>query len=183
MPGKTCAYQDCDQSIAPWFMLCLDHNADKQSGLIDQCPDCGRYKDSRYPLCRDCNASGKSATPKSPTSGRRGEYDPESNPVWDRGDANGTEFFAYILKLSDGTFYAGQTNDIRVRLSEHRDGGTKSTAGKNPKLVWFAPPFETRGEAVEVEAELKWLIDNNPREIRRMVFAFQDMIKLVDTGP
>ena len=182
MPGKTCAYQNCDRFIARWFELCQEHNADKQVGLIDPCPDCGQYKDPRFPLCRQCNAGAKSATPKSATSGRRGKYDPESNPKWARGDADAEGFFAYVLKLSDGTFYAGHTNDIRVRLSEHRDGGTKSTAGKNPKLLWLSSQFETRGEATDAEAELKWLIDKNPREIRRMIFEFQDIIKLVDTG-
>ena len=182
MPGKTCSYQDCDQSIAPWLELCQEHNADKQSGLIDQCPDCGQYKDPRYPLCRHCNAGARSPAPKNTPSRRRSKYDLEENPEWDRGDADAEEFFAYILKLSNGGFYAGHTREIRERLDEHRDGDVIGTAGKNPKLVWFTRA-QTRHAVAEAEQQLKWLIDNNPREIRRMVFAFQDMIKLVDTGP
>ncbi len=179
MPVKICAYQDCNQSIAPWFELCQEHNANKQSGLIDRCPGCGQYKDPRYPLCRQCNASAKAVAPKSATPRLRGKYDPEENPAWDRGDADADVFFVYILKLSGGDFYVGQTRDLRERLGEHRDGKTQSTAGKAPKLVWFAP-VNTRNEAVKAEADLKWVIDHNPREIRRMIIWFRDLVKEVD---
>ena len=133
--GKTCAYQDCDQSILGWFELCQQHNAAKRSGIIDQCSDCGQDKDSRYPNCRDCNAKIQNTTPKSTSDKRGSKYELEQNPAWDKGDADAEEFFVYILKLSDGKFYAGQTREIRERLGEHRDGKTKSTAEKDPKLV------------------------------------------------
>ena len=178
MPGKTCSYQDCDQSIAPWFELCQEHNADKQSGLIDQCPDCGQYKNPSYPLCRQCNASAKSA-PKNASPRRRGKYDPEENPAWDKGDADAEEFFVYILKLSDGTFYPGQTREIRERLDEHRDGRTKSTAGKDPKLVWFSV-VNTRDEATKLEVDLKRAVDRDERRIRRMIRRFRDLLREVD---
>ena len=179
MPGKTCSYQDCDQSIAPWFELCQEHNADKQSGLIDQCPDCGQYKNPSYPLCRQCNASAKSAAPKNASPRRRGKYDPEENPAWDKGDADAEEFFVYVLKLSDGTFYPGQTREIRERLDEHRDGRTKSTAGKDPKLVWFTI-VNTRDEATKLEVNLKKAVDRDERRIRRMIRRFRDLLREVD---
>ena len=89
-------------------------------------------------------------------------------------------FFIYILKLDGGKFYAGHTRELRERLSEHRDGKTRSTAGKNPRLVWF-DTVDTREEAAEVEATLKELIDRNEREVRRMVTEFLDLIREVDT--
>ena len=58
---KTCGYQDCDESIPPWFELCAPHNTAKQKGQIDQCPSCGQYKDPKYPLCRSCNATSNRA--------------------------------------------------------------------------------------------------------------------------
>ena len=176
--GRVCAYQDCDLSIAPWFELCREHNADKQSGAIDQC-DCGRYKTPRYPRCRKCNDETQSAALKNTTPRSRGKYDPEENPAWTKGDADATEFFVYILKLSDGKFYAGQTREIRERLDEHRDGKTQSTADKDPKLVWFTT-VNTRDEAVKMEVELKKAVDHNEREIRRMIRRFRDLLMEVD---
>ena len=69
-----------------------------------------------------------------------------------------TSFFIYILKLDDGKFYAGHTRELRERMGEHRDGKAKSTADKNPLLVWFEI-VDTRKEAAEREAQLKELID------------------------
>ena len=63
-------------------------------------------------------------------------------------------------------------------MDEHRDGKTRSTADKNPLLVWFDVVY-TREEAAEGEAYLKELIDKNEREVRRMVNEFQDLVSLV----
>jgi len=83
------------------------------------------------------------------------------------------------LKLNDGAFYAGQTREIRERLMEHRDGTTKTTAGKEPKLVWFST-VSTRKQATELEVEVKKVCDRNPREIRRWVRKFQDLVGELD---
>ena len=172
--NKTCAYQDCGQTIPAWFELCAPHNTAKQQGEIDQCPNCGQYKDAKFPLCRSCNAASRNQT----TSTRPSRYEPESNPKWDAADQEGDVFFIYILKLDGGKFYAGHTRELRERMGEHRDGKTRSTAGKNPLLVWF-DVVETREEAAGGEAYLKELIDGNEREVRRMVNEFQDLVSLV----
>lgn len=75
---------------------------------------------------------------------------------------------------------AGQTRELRERLSEHRDGKVKSTARRNPRLVWFGI-LPTREAATQMEVELKKLIDSNEREIRRMVIDFQDLVRELDT--
>ena len=173
--GNTCGYQDCSETILRWFELCPRHNDEKKKGEIDQCPDCGQYKDSKFPVCRKCNATNKS---QAAPAARPGKYEPESNPRWDNADQEGDVFFIYILKLDGGRFYAGHTRELRERMGEHRDGKTKSTAGKTPLLVWF-DPVGTRKEAAEGEAYLKELIDRNEREVRRMVTEFQDLVSLV----
>ena len=94
-------------------------------------------------------------------------------------DATATEFFVYILKLEGGTFYTGQTRELRERLSEHKDGRVKSTAGKTPQLVWFTS-VPSRNAATSLEVELKKLVDTNPREIRRMVVRFRDHVRELD---
>jgi predicted GIY-YIG superfamily endonuclease len=64
---------------------------------------------------------------------------------------------------------------------EHRDGDTKSTAGKNPKLVWSGT-VQTRDEATRLEVELKRIYDKNPSELRRSVRDLQDLVEQLDFG-
>lgn len=106
-------------------------------------------------------------------------YRPEYSAAWRRRDATADRFFVHILKFANGAFYAGQTRELRERLSEHRDGRAKTTAGQNPKLVWFGI-VKSREAATAMEVELKKLIDSNPREIRRMIISFQDLVKELD---
>ena len=171
-----CKYQDCERRIQTWFELCAPHNDAKKNGEIDECSSCGRYKAARYSLCLDCHTEARDTGTQRP-----GKYEPEYNPAWEAADEEGDVFFVYILKLDGGKFYAGHTRELRERMSEHRDGKTKSTAGKNPKLVWF-DTVDSREEATEAEAVLKELIDKNEREVRRMVTEFLDLIREVDTG-
>ena len=171
---KICSYQDCERPVQSWYELCLEHYRFRQMGAIDQCPHCGIYKDADYPQCRACYRS-----PARDTSTQRGiKYEPERDPQWEAADEKGDVFFVYILKLDGGKFYAGHTRDLRERMSEHRDGKTESTAGKNPRLVFF-DKVDTRDRATELEAHFKELIDKNEREVRRHINAFQDLINLV----
>ena len=172
--GGICAYQDCDERIASWYKLCRSHNGAKENGEIDECPRCGQYKDPNYPLCRNCNAASGNQS-----SSRAGRYEPEYNPQWETGDEESDVFFIYILKLDGGKFYAGHTRELRERMSEHRDGKTRSTAGKHPSLVWF-DVVDTRKEAADGEAYMKELIDKNDREVRRIITEFHDLIREVD---
>ena len=103
----------------------------------------------------------------------------ENSRKWRKGDRKADQFFVYILKLADGTFYAGQSRELRIRLTEHNDGLTKSTRGKKPVLVW-STIVKTRAQATSFEVALKKKIDKNPRAIRRMVMEFQDLIREVE---
>jgi predicted GIY-YIG superfamily endonuclease len=88
-------------------------------------------------------------------------------------------FYAYVLKLDDGSFYVGQSRELRERMVEHRDGRTASTAGKNPKLQYFEE-CRTREAAMAREAELRKTAKYNGREIRRMVTHLQDLVRELD---
>lgn len=48
------------------------------------------------------------------------------------------EFYAYILKCADGTYYTGYTNDLEERLKRHNNGlASKYTRARLPvTLVW-----------------------------------------------
>ena len=181
---KQCLFWNCSTPIPSDYFLCRVHFKGFQEGTIDECASCNRAKDGQYDLCLDCynsrpkqhrNGNGRSKS----TAASYKWYRKEHSLAWEKGDTAASEFFIYILKLDGGRFYAGQTRELRERLSEHRDGNTKSTAGKNPRLVWFAT-LPSRDAATSAEVELRKLIDTNPREIRRMVVSFQDLIRELD---
>lgn len=176
---KTCLFWDCGVAIRSDHVMCYDHYAELQDGLVDECPGCNRAKYAEYEVCLDCYRK-----PHRPPQSRASRpshqwYKPEYSAAWAKGDAKASEFFVYILKLDGGQFYAGQTRELRERMSEHRDGKTQSTGGRNPKLVWFTT-FPTREAATSMEVEMKKLVDANPREIRRMVIKFRDFVKELD---
>ena len=178
--GNICGYWECDRSIPYNHFLCAEHYEDWEDGFIDQCPRCGRFKDSMYELCLDC-AYNRPLVPWKPSAvipAVNRPYRLEHSDAWAKGDKKAERFFVYILKLEGGNFYVGQTNELRSRLSEHRDQKTVSIAGRNPKLQYFEI-LPTRKAAELREAELKRLRDSNPRQIRRMIISFQDLIREV----
>jgi len=177
-----CLFWDCGQAIRPDHVFCYEHFRDFQEGLVDECPGCGRAKDAVYDWCLDCyrqSSSSQRAAYQSSRVEQKRWYRPEYSAAWDNRDATADRFFVYILKFANGAFYAGQTRELRERLSEHRDGKAKTTAGQTPKLVWFGI-VKSREAATSMEVELKKLIDSNPREIRRMIISFQDLVKELD---
>ncbi|VXB52152.1 conserved hypothetical protein [Microbacterium sp. 8M] len=64
--------------------------------------------------------------------------------------------YAYILRCSDGTFYAGSTNDLDRRLEEHAAGeGAAYTQRRLPvQLVWPAE-FDRVDEAFAWEKRIQ----------------------------
>ncbi|MBP6912508.1 MAG: GIY-YIG nuclease family protein [Candidatus Pacebacteria bacterium] len=68
-------------------------------------------------------------------------------------------FFAYILECSDGTLYAGSTNDLNKRLHEHNNSknGAHYTKIRRPVVLKYSEKLETFSEARKRESELKKL--------------------------
>ena len=176
--AKRCAFWDCAEPIRSHYLLCYDHFLDREEGLINECPRCKRFKDSRYELCLDCEQSKPLREPRNQKKPEP-RYEPEDSRAWDKGDKGISEFYAYILKLNQGEFYAGHTRDLRARIQEHRDGEEEKTRNKNPRLQWFMK-FPTRKEAAELEAKLKETIDHRERDIRKMIIQFKDVVDELD---
>jgi putative endonuclease len=63
----------------------------------------------------------------------------------------------YLLRCSDGTLYAGATNDMERRLSAHARGRVKYTRGRLPVEVAFVEEVGDKGTALSREASLKRL--------------------------
>jgi predicted GIY-YIG superfamily endonuclease len=177
-PENTCLFWDCSKPIRDDHVFCYDHYNDLLNGSIDECPGCNRGKYIDYDLCLDCHRKSSTLRTRRTSNNTQSHrwYKPEYSSAWDKHDAQASRFFVYILKLDGGkSFYAGQTRELRERLSEHKDGKVASTARRNPELVWFGI-LPTRDAATTTEVELKKLIDTNEREIRRMIIDFRDLI-------
>lgn len=172
---KKCQYWNCSKNIRANHFLCAEHYEDYEDYVIDKCPECGRYKDIEYNVCKDCYATPKK---KSITRESYPQIKVEHSKAWEKGDQGVEKFFVYILKDDKGSFYAGQTRDLRIRLGEHRDGKTKTTSGRNLKLQYFEE-VSSRKSAELREVELKQLLNSNDRKIRKMIQDFQDRVREV----
>jgi len=65
-------------------------------------------------------------------------------------------FWAYILRLSNGIYYTGHTDDLDKRIAEHQSGAIKGyTHDKRPVELMWADEFPTRAEALEAELHVK----------------------------
>lgn len=175
-----CRYWNCNTRIRYGHFLCYEHHADWEEYLINKCPGCGRYKDVEYDLCLDCYNKRKIVD-----RNRFGRSEPinksyrlEHSKAWEKKDKEAERFFVYILKDEKGKFYVGQTRDLRARMSEHRDGKTRSIAGRGMKLQYFEE-CKNRPEVELREVELKKLIDHDERQVRKMIIEFQDRIREV----
>jgi len=67
----------------------------------------------------------------------------------------GGEFCVYVLQCSDGSFYKGQTRDLKRRMQEHKDGKVSHTSKHLPVDLIHWEYFYTREEAVKRESDLK----------------------------
>ena len=69
-----------------------------------------------------------------------------------------TKHYAYLLKCSDDSLYAGYTTDIDRRENEHNKGvGSKYTRPRQPSTIVHYEVFDTRSEAQSREAAIKKL--------------------------
>ena len=161
-----CAKIGCDKPVTYDRLLCYTHWQQYDRYEIFECERCHRLDEvlvgPEDELCFDCM--------------RLGEV-----PVHVHAQLTYQEHYLYILKLDGGDFYVGRTNDLESRLQEHRDGKTKSTRNRHPRLVWFEKFFGARESVAEGEQELTLLNKQNPRAIRRIINNWQRLIRLVDT--
>lgn len=64
-------------------------------------------------------------------------------------------FYVYILKLNNGTYYAGFTTNLKERIIDHNKGDVSHTKKFRPvKLVWYSA-FVSKKNALEFERYLK----------------------------
>ena len=74
--------------------------------------------------------------------------------------------YAYLLKCSDGSLYAGWTNDPDRRLKAHNNGtASKYTRSRRPVEMVYLEEFETKSEATKREAALKMMTREQKLEL------------------
>lgn len=61
-----------------------------------------------------------------------------------------------MLRCADGTLYTGYARDPQARETVHNRGrGARYTAGRRPVRLVYSEPFESLGEALRREHQLK----------------------------
>jgi predicted GIY-YIG superfamily endonuclease len=66
------------------------------------------------------------------------------------------EFYTYLLRCNDGSYYAGHTEDLDARFAAHQSGVLKCyTTSRRPVEVAWSQAFETRDDAVRAERQIK----------------------------
>ena len=66
------------------------------------------------------------------------------------------EFFVYILRCSDDSFYTGHTDDLEKRISEHQTLHYDCyTSNRLPVELIFYATFGSRDEAIAAERQIK----------------------------
>jgi len=169
---KTCGHYDCKKRIRDDEFLCPEHYQGWIDGLIDRCPNCGRFKDVMYRLCLDCYVGRQVAPwePSVPIPEPKQRYRTEYSEAWIDGYLRPDRFFIYILEFDDDELCVGHTTDIRKRLAEYEKPGL--TRGRSPELQYLQIVATERAAELR-EAELKRLIESNPQQIRLMINDFR----------
>ena len=80
-------------------------------------------------------------------------------------------YTVYIIQSQkDNSYYIGHTDDLDDRMARHNQGKSKYTKSKIPWYLVHTEKYETRGEAMKREYEIKkkksknyieWLMKNN----------------------
>jgi len=67
-------------------------------------------------------------------------------------------YYIYVLLCEDGSYYTWYAKDIDLRVQQHWRGvGAKYTKLHKPKKLVYTEEFETVGEAMKREREIKQL--------------------------
>lgn len=66
------------------------------------------------------------------------------------------DYFVYILKCFDESYYTGVTNDLERRIGEHHSGTIKGyTTNRLPVRLVYSERFSDINQAIKVEKQIK----------------------------
>ena len=88
------------------------------------------------------------------------------------------QFYVYILKCSDNTYYTGVTNNLELRIIQHNEGKNPNsyTFKRRPVELVYANQFKYIDKAIAFEKQLKgWsrkkkeaIINDNWSELKNL---------------
>ena len=80
------------------------------------------------------------------------------------------EFYAYIVKCADGTYYTGYTNDLDNRIKEHNNSkrGAKYLRGRLPVRLAYVKDYKYYKRALQAERRIKGLSHKQKQELVRI---------------
>ena len=64
-------------------------------------------------------------------------------------------YITYVLRCNDNSYYIGHTQDLEKRLSRHERGEIRFTKNRLPVKVVLIEKYNTRGEAIKRELQIK----------------------------
>jgi Predicted endonuclease containing a URI domain len=65
-------------------------------------------------------------------------------------------FWVYILRCGDGSYYTGHTDNLEVRIAQHKTDEIEGyTSTRLPVRLMFSEQFATREEALTCELQIK----------------------------
>ena len=75
-------------------------------------------------------------------------------------------YYVYILRCKDGSYYTGHAKDVEKRFEMHKKGkGARYTRMHEPEEVVYIEEFESRGEAMKRERQIKTLSHNRKEQL------------------
>lgn len=89
----------------------------------------------------------------------------------------------YILECADGSYYTGSTNDLELRLQQHRNGeGANHTKKRLPVRLLYFEEYSRVDEAFYREKQIQgWsrnkkeaLINNFPKDLKTFAECMND---------
>jgi len=79
-----------------------------------------------------------------------------------------SNWYTYILKCSDETFYTGITTNLKKRLEEHNHDnkkGAKYTRARRPVVLVYSEESDDRSQATKRELAIKKLSRNKKQAL------------------
>ncbi|MDD4101374.1 MAG: GIY-YIG nuclease family protein [Kiritimatiellae bacterium] len=65
-------------------------------------------------------------------------------------------WYTYILRCSNGSFYVGHTNSVENRFARHlQKSGARHTASYEPERIEYTEEFDSEKEAIRRERQIK----------------------------
>ena len=75
-------------------------------------------------------------------------------------------YYVYILRCKDGSYYTGHAKDVEKRFEMHMKGrGARYTRMHEPEKLVYLEQFESRGEAMRRERQIKTLNHDKKQQL------------------